>query len=157
MPYLIDGHNLIPVVPGLRLTDPDDEAKLIGLLRDFCTRTRSRATVFFDRGLLGPGSLSGGAGVSVRFVRPPRTADEAIIAQLANLKGEARNWTVVSSDGEIQRAARRAGARSLSSRAFASTLASLASRPLESKPEAPSNKEEVAYWERRFRERRKPR
>jgi predicted RNA-binding protein with PIN domain len=157
MPYLIDGHNLIPVVPGLRLADPDDEAQLIGLLRTFCARTRSRAAVFFDRGLLGAGSLSGGGGVTVHFVRPPRTADEAIAAHLAALKGEARNWTVVSSDREILRAAKRAGARSVTSSAFARRLASPASSPPEGKPDSPSNKEEVAYWEKRFRERRKHR
>jgi predicted RNA-binding protein with PIN domain len=155
MPYLIDGHNLIPAVPGLHLDDPEDEAQLAGLLRAFCARTRSRATVFFDRGLLGAGSPSGGARVTVRFVRPPRTADEAIVAYLARLKGEARNWTVVSSDGEVQRAARRAGARPLTSRAFARLLLSPPLGPTEGKPEGPSNKEEVAYWERRFRERRK--
>ena len=26
---VIDGHNLIPKIPGLRLDDPDDEMKLI--------------------------------------------------------------------------------------------------------------------------------
>lgn len=33
MNYLIDGHNLIARTPGLSLADPDDEAKLVQLLR----------------------------------------------------------------------------------------------------------------------------
>ena len=33
MHYLIDGHNLIARVPGLSLADPDDEVKLLQLLK----------------------------------------------------------------------------------------------------------------------------
>ena len=55
MPLLIDGHNLIGrgQLPGLRLDDPDDEAKLVTRLRAYCARARKRATVVFDRGLPG--------------------------------------------------------------------------------------------------------
>ena len=30
--YVVDGHNLVPKVPGMSLSDPDDETKLISLL-----------------------------------------------------------------------------------------------------------------------------
>lgn len=39
MPYLIDGHNLIPKI-GLRLSEPDDELELIRLLQDFARLRR---------------------------------------------------------------------------------------------------------------------
>ncbi|HLB64903.1 MAG TPA: NYN domain-containing protein [Anaerolineales bacterium] len=157
MPYLVDGHNLIPSIPGLRLSDPDDESQLIGLLQAFCARARTRVTVYFDRGVLGPALTPGGGGVTVRFVRLPRTADEAIAAHLNRLGGEARNWTVVSSDGEVRSAARRAGARALTSPAFALRLSPAAPSQAREKPEAPANKEEVAYWERQFRQSRRRR
>jgi hypothetical protein len=155
MPYLIDGHNLIPAVPGLRLADPDDESRLIDLLGAFCARTRSRATVYFDRGLLGSDAPRGAATVTIRFVRPPRTADDAIAAHVRGLRGEARNWTVVSSDGAVQRSARLAGARVMASPTFADRLLGEARRPSGRGPEVLSNnEEEIAYWERRFKDRR---
>ena len=36
MPYLIDGHNLIPKVRGLSLQSMDDEMELVELLQEFC-------------------------------------------------------------------------------------------------------------------------
>jgi hypothetical protein len=153
MPYLVDGHNLIPFIPGLRLSDPEDEAELIALLRAFCLRERTRLTVYFDRGLLGAGSLPGGAGVTVRFIRPPRTADDAIAAHLERRGGEARNWTVVSSDREVQRSARSAGARRVGSAAFARRLLPGPVQMDPEKPEAAGDTEDVRYWERRFRDR----
>ncbi len=152
MPYLVDGHNLIPAIPGLRLSDPDDEARLIELLRAFCARERARATVYFDRGLPGSAATPASGGVTVRFARPPQTADDGIVAHLRRLGGEARNWTVVSSDGEVRRAARHVGARTMSSPSFARRLLPTDRPAPHEKPEASTNKEELAYWERLFRE-----
>ena len=46
MPYLIDGHNLIPKL-GLRLDLPDDEMQLIGILQEFCRlQTAQRGSLF---------------------------------------------------------------------------------------------------------------
>ena len=42
MPYLIDGHNLIPKVAGLSLKAVDDEMQLIELLQEFCRIGASR-------------------------------------------------------------------------------------------------------------------
>jgi len=47
MPYIIDGHNLIPRV-GLRLDALDDEMALVEILRDFCRIKKKRVEVYFD-------------------------------------------------------------------------------------------------------------
>ncbi|MBL0344247.1 hypothetical protein [Candidatus Villigracilis affinis] len=47
MPYLIDGHNLIPKV-GLRLDSPNDELELARLLQDFARIKRQPVEVYFD-------------------------------------------------------------------------------------------------------------
>ena len=47
MPYLIDGHNLIPKL-GLRLDSIDDESELIAILQEFSRRERRQVEVFFD-------------------------------------------------------------------------------------------------------------
>ena len=49
MQYIIDGHNLIPNIRGLTLSDLDDEQALIDLLTPFLRAKKSRAMVFFDR------------------------------------------------------------------------------------------------------------
>jgi len=45
---VIDGHNLIPKVPGIHLADPDDENKLIQMIGEYCRLSRTRADLFFD-------------------------------------------------------------------------------------------------------------
>ena len=52
MPYLIDGHNLIPKIPGLSLEMLDDEDRLIELLQEFARVRRQRIEVFFDQAIL---------------------------------------------------------------------------------------------------------
>jgi hypothetical protein len=153
MPYLIDGHNLVAQFPGIRLSDPDDEARLVEVVRGFCARSHSKATIYFDRGFPDGGSSREGGSVAVHFVRPPRTADEAIRSHLARLRGEARNWTVVSSDREVRRAARRAGARLETSRDFARRLLASTNRRGAEKPERMPDPDEVTYWEKQFRRR----
>jgi predicted RNA-binding protein with PIN domain len=154
MPYLVDGHNLIGQMTDIDLGDPDDEARLISRLRAFCARTGRKATVYFDRGSPGSQTPSSAGGLRIVFVARPRTADEAIYARLAQLGGEARNWTVVSSDRQVQRAAERAGAKSMSSPDFADRLL-MDDAPLEEseKPQSPSSEEDIARWERIFRRR----
>ena len=81
MHYLIDGHNLIARVPGLSLADPDDEVKLLQLLKRWAAAdTRRKVTVIFDKGLPGGEAkhLSGG-GVRAIFAPDNRSADALII------------------------------------------------------------------------------
>lgn len=118
MPYLIDGHNLIGKMPDVSLQDIDDESDLINILNRYFQRVRKKAVVFFDRGSLLSRSKFGGAFLEIQFIRAPKTADEAIIQKLGELKGNARNFTVVSSDRWVAGRARQAGARTISSEDF---------------------------------------
>jgi predicted RNA-binding protein with PIN domain len=121
MPYLIDGHNLIPKV-GLRLDSPDDEMELVALLQEFCRLEQKHVEVFFDGA---PGTEAGTrkmGSVTAHFVRLGSTADDAIRSRLKQLGKSARNWTVISSDRQVQAEARAAHAEVISSDSFAGTL-----------------------------------
>jgi predicted RNA-binding protein with PIN domain len=148
MPYLIDGHNLIGSLPGLSLADPEDERKLLDLLRAFGRSTRRKSVVFFDRGRPGtaPQLLSGGM-VQAIFVPPPRRADDAILDFLRTHK-DARHYTVVSSDSEVRAKSRRADAKVVSSAEFARELdQSLTDRRKEKPPE---EMKDLEQWLRLF-------
>ena len=122
MPLLIDGHNLIGRLPGLRLDDPDDEAKLVARLRTYCARTGKRVTVVFDRGLPGGHSreLSGGK-VEVVFASAGHIAD-GILRERVRRARDPRGLTVVTSDREVIAAAQARGARVMRSEEFAVQL-----------------------------------
>jgi predicted RNA-binding protein with PIN domain len=148
---MIDGHNLIASLPEISLRDPDDEARLIEILAAFCSRVNKRATVYFDRGASGWQDPVLVSGVTARFVKSPKTADQAISSHLRHLGGEAKNWTVVSSDRAVQRVARSRGSRVLSSHEFIELLHPV-SPPTEvpEKPTEPDSQEEIAFWEKLF-------
>jgi len=156
MPYIIDGHNLIPKIPGLRLDAVDDEQQLVALLQEFCRLSRKQVDVYFDNAAPGQAGRRKLGVVAVHFVRTGRTADEAIGERLVKMRRSARNWSVVSSDQRVQVAARQAGARVLSAEAFAAQLRSvLDARVSDSQPtsDQPLSAEEVEEWERLFRSR----
>ncbi len=122
MPYLIDGHNLIPKL-GLRLDAPDDELALLNLLGEFSRLSRRGSLeVYFDNAP--PGSVQNRkyGSVIAHFVRRPLIADEAIRQRLERLGRAARNWTVVTSDRDLQAGVRARGARVISSEEFSRTL-----------------------------------
>ena len=122
MPYLIDGHNLIPKL-GLRLDDPDDEAALIQRLQEFSRLARRGGVeVFFDQAAPGQGGTRRFGLVTAHFVPLPAIADQAIGARIQRLGRAARNWTVVSSDHRVQNEARTRGAKAISSEEFARTV-----------------------------------
>ncbi len=151
MPFLIDGHNLIGRMPGLRLDDPDDEQKLIELLRAYLARTRKTGAVVFDRGL--PGGLGkwSTAALEVKFVPRPKTADEVIKERLWKAPSP-RNLVVVTSDREVAAVARHVGAAVKSADAFAREMLAAPGAPA-----APAAKEaglsaaEVDEWEKLFK------
>jgi len=104
MPYLIDGHNLIPKV-GLRLDSFDDELELLRRLQEFCRLRRAQVEVYFDGAPPGWASTRKAGVVTAHFIRQGSSADAAIEERLKKMKKSAKNWTVVSSDGRVQRAA----------------------------------------------------
>jgi predicted RNA-binding protein with PIN domain len=123
MPYLVDGHNLIPKVPGIHLHEMDDEQKLIELLQKYCRLNRKEVEVFFDNASPGQAGVRKYGAVKANFVRQGKTADRAIQERLLTLKNAARNWIVVSSDHAVQSAARASHASVLSSDEFAREIA----------------------------------
>jgi predicted RNA-binding protein with PIN domain len=151
VPYLIDGHNLIATMPGISLSDVDDEQALIQVLARYASETRRSITVYFDRGSLLHPRETTYAGVKTHFVRPPRTADDALRAHIKRLGREAPNWTVVSSDGEVRQAAQQAGARVLDSQNFAARLSNPTESPSSAeKPEPSMRPEDIEAWEQLF-------
>jgi predicted RNA-binding protein with PIN domain len=152
MPYLIDGHNLIPRLPGLSLKAIDDEQQLIDWLQLFCKARRKEVEVFFDRAPAGFPAVRKFGRVKARFIRQGATADDAIDARLQALKGSAHNYVVVSSDHQVQAAARRASARVLDSDEFARELLNIrnAGGPGSEDEPGPSP-DQVAEWEARFK------
>jgi predicted RNA-binding protein with PIN domain len=135
MPYLIDGHNLIGRLPGIALSDLDDEQQLFERLGRWCQRSGKRAVVYFDQGSLLGEDPRPQRGVTAHFVSPPTTADTAISVHLQRLGRRASNWTVVSSDRAVQQAARQLGARVVSSESFSKELQEPPAKPAPEKPE----------------------
>jgi uncharacterized protein len=119
MAYLVDGHNLIPKIPGLSLRAVDDEMQLIELLQEYCRVKRRKVELYFDNAPPGQAHSRSYGWVTARFIRRGTSADLAIRNRLEALGPAARNWTVVSSDQEVQASARRAGAAVVSSTEFA--------------------------------------
>jgi predicted RNA-binding protein with PIN domain len=151
MPYLVDGHNLIPKLPGLTLEEIDDEVHLIELLQTYARRSRKALEVYFDNAPPGQPRLRSYGSVTAHFVRQGQTADQAIGARLKRLGSAARNWTVVSSDGQVQAAARAARARVLSSEAFAHQMLSSEDRGEEPPPtERDLSESEIKDWMKLF-------
>ena len=122
MLILIDGHNLVPKIPGLSLSDPEDEMKLVGLLQEYARLRRKKIEVFFDHLPVGWPRLRRVGTIVVRFSRPGYTADGQIRERLEKLGKEARNCLVVSSDFRVQNYGRVARAQVLSSELFAKEL-----------------------------------
>jgi hypothetical protein len=153
MSYIIDGHNLIPKIPGLSLAQLDDEAHLIRLLVTFCQKKKTRVVVFFDRAAPGHQAGSSFGAVTAIFVPERQKADDAIHAYLAVHRREARNFTVVSSDRQVQRDAASFHARVLSTEAFAAMLVKQNSPGAPGRSETepvPLSAREVAEWEKIF-------
>lgn len=149
MPYLIDGHNLIPKL-GLHLEAPDDEMQLIGILQEFARLSRRQVQVYFDGAPAGQAGSRRFGTVTAHFIRRGSSADAAIKAHIRRLGSSARNWTVITSDRDVQVTARAAHATVIPSEDFAGQLARLSS-PAERPAQQPGmTAEELAEWLRLF-------
>ncbi len=149
MPYLIDGHNLIPKL-GLRLDSPDDEMELISVLQEFCRWERRNAEVYFDGAPVGQAGTQKFGIVTAHFVRIGTTADAAIKIKLEKMGHAARNWLVVSSDHEVQASARTVHADVISSEKFADQLKKSSPPKPKSNADSKLSSEEVDEWLRLF-------
>jgi len=130
----------------------DDETQLIEMLQEFCRRRRKKAEVYFDNAPAGQPRARNYGLVVARFARAGQSADALIQAHLQLLGRSARNWTVVSSDHQVQASARAARAQFISSEAFAremlTTFAALREAPPkpEEEREADISSEELDDW-----------
>ncbi|MEN8097997.1 MAG: NYN domain-containing protein [Chloroflexota bacterium] len=149
MRYLVDGHNLIGALPQIELADPNDEAKLVVLLRKFCNRTSSKVHVVFDGALVAGVSrgLSGGP-VAVQFTSGPQGADRAILKRMTRIKDKGA-WTIVSSDRRILDQAERLKLGHTSSAEFASRLDDKHRSEEEQEKPTPIG-DDVDYWLEQF-------
>lgn len=152
MPYLIDGHNLIPKIAGLSLRAVDDEQMLLERLQTFARLTRRMVEVVFDQAAPGHAGKRRFGTVTAHFAPAGITADQVIIARLRRAGRGARNWTVVSSDHWVQNQARALHARVIASDEFARQLMSLnQSEKADSDSQAMVlDEEEIQRWMRLF-------
>ena len=152
MPYLIDGHNLIPKL-GLRLDAIDDEMELIAILQEFCRMEQKQVEVFFDGAPAGQAGTRKLGAVTAHFVRLGNSADNAIRNQLKRLGKNARNWTVISSDRQVQAEARAVRAEVTSSDVFAALLKQARNSTPKPNVEQNLSPREVEDWLKLFEER----
>jgi uncharacterized protein len=122
MPYIIDGHNLIPKIRGTSLNDVDDEQRLVEMLQVFCLKQEKTAEVFFDNAQVGGSPVIKAGRVTATFIPSPRTADQAIRQRLKQLGPSVKNYTVVSSDRDVRRSAQEYHARPISSEKFSQLM-----------------------------------
>jgi predicted RNA-binding protein with PIN domain len=148
MNYIIDGHNLVPYVPSMSLSDLDDELKLTAFVSEFCRLSRSHAELYFDGAPPPQKSPSGGGQVHVHFVRKGTPADEEIIRFMHHAGHNARNYTLVSSDHHIQSEARSLGVTILDSPVFAQRMIQVlsAEKTTSDKAEPGLSEQEVQGW-----------
>ena len=149
MPYLIDGHNLIPKLE-LRLDSVDDEMELIAILQEFCRLERKQVEVYFDGAPTPQAGTRRLGSVTAHFVRLGTTADDAIRRRLKRLGKAAKNWTVVSSDRQVQAEARAVHANSISSDAFARLLKGARSSAPKTQGDRTLSPDEVEEWLKLF-------
>lgn len=148
---LVDAYNALHVTgvlpPHLAGLDAPALAELVGRSR----WGRGRATLVCD-GVKPRGWPREVEGVELRFAGPGRDAD-GLIERLLRDSPDPRRVTVVSTDQRLRKAAKRAGASSLTSEAFLAQIAAdmeapkaRASSPAAGKPEVPLDAFALRRW-----------
>lgn len=151
MHYLIDGHNLIPFIPGMSLTDIDDEDQLINLLQIHGRVSRSKIEVFFDKAPAGKPRTRKVGMLTVHSIPESETADSAIIKRVHSLKISPGSLSVVSHDREVQNACKRMGAKIIESQEFSQFIQkSLRTEGKRGKEQPELNVAEVETWMKMF-------
>jgi predicted RNA-binding protein with PIN domain len=118
MPYIIDGNNVIGSSPDISLEDSDSRGKLLGLVRKFQRRKKSKVIVVFDGE---PEDFSHEKNptekISIKYPGFGNSADD-VIKQILNGYNYFRDVTVVTSDRELKDVARKKGAKIVNSIEF---------------------------------------
>ena len=160
---MIDGHNLIAQMPGMTLADPDDEVQLVLRLRRFAARKKQKITVVFDHGI--PGGWSRDLStrpVKVVFAGSHSNADRVILERIREAKTPT-DIKLVSSDGEIRRAAQARRVEVIPSQEFVLMLFKPPPEAREVKPQSDKredvwlSKDQVKEWMRLFKDDQRPR
>ena len=120
MHFVIDGYNVIRRTPELAAREAEHgvaagREALCNMLANAAQRSRDRFTVVFDGERGGSRGVAGG-GVEVIFSSSRRSADEVILERCRP------DVAIVSDDTEVMDGARRAGARSVSTREFGARI-----------------------------------
>lgn len=145
---IIDGHNLIPKIPGLHLKDADDEMRLTGIVQEYCRLARRSAELFFDGAPETQASPRKNGLVHVHFVKLGYSADDAIIKFIREHEKEKGNLVAISSDHRIQNAARAAGCEVMNSETFARGMQTVFSsdKAVQERKTKPLSASEVEEW-----------
>jgi predicted RNA-binding protein with PIN domain len=145
---IIDGHNLVPNIPGLHLKDMDDEARLIEVVQEYCRLARRQAELFFDGSPEPRVNQRKNGLVHVHYIKLGHSADDAIIQYVRNLRSDKDNWTVVSSDHRIQNASLAAGCKVMGSDAFSRMMSATFSSEIavQQRRDKPPSSGEVDEW-----------
>jgi predicted RNA-binding protein with PIN domain len=137
MQYLIDGHNLIPFIPGITLADMDDEESLVRILQIHARVSRSKLEVFFDKAPAGRAGTRKVGMITVHSITATSIADTAIIARVRSMKKGASSWTVVSSDNRVKTECKRMGAKVVESAEFSKMVQNSMKKEQEKEKEQP--------------------
>jgi uncharacterized protein len=155
MIYLVDGHNLIPKIPGLSLQAENDELQLIEVLQVFAREKRKKVEVYFDRAAQGQAGTRKFGTITAHFVVASSSADQAIRTRLEKTGRQSSEYQVVSSDRAVQSSARAYHAQVQSSEEFVKDFLALVGRgehPPSERQERRLSESEVDDWMRVFSE-----
>jgi predicted RNA-binding protein with PIN domain len=140
---------------GLRLDSPDDEMELVAILQEFARLHRREVEVYFDGAPAGSAGARSLGTVRAHFVPLGQTADSLMRARLRKMGKTAKNWTVVSSDHEIQNTAHAVHAEFISSEAFVKLLREARASAPKASSDKPLSEREVEEWLALFRQGKK--
>ncbi len=124
--------------------------ELVSILQEFHRTSRKEVEVYFDGAPVPHAGTRKLGAITAHFVRLGTTADNAIRDRLKRLGKGARNWTVVSSDRQVQAEANAMRAEVISSDSFAVTLKQARSSAPKSSRDRKLSNEEVEDWMRIF-------
>lgn len=125
MAYIIDGHNLIGIMPDISLSQPDDEARLVTRLLSDRAHGAGEMIVFFDGNPLSvaldpqrrQSSVPSWPGMQVHYAPPGKSADDAIVDFLRASR-QPGQYAVVTNDQGLTARVRSLGASTLSANEF---------------------------------------